>query len=303
MFDFIAFILMLLSTIHIHEGNTWTYVVEPGHTLRIIEVAGTKEIGGNSFFVIKDSEMKGSSMLVRKGQGYLEIREQAKQDKPGQKFPLVQEDPLPFFFFPEFYFQSENVRDAGVTIPAGSFEGCKVFDLYVSRKGSDAKPRFLGTLSYKKGLGLLKMEGPIFGQEVKKIVLSSFHVVKPTVAILDLEEIKTPLGFGRTIAETIRTHWIKRGEYRIVERAMIKKVLDELSLGQTGLIDADMAVKVGKLLGAEKVLVGSVSKVDEEFVLNWRLIDVETALASEAHTVTADSEKELLKKMFSGDSK
>jgi len=129
--------------------------------------------------------------------------------------------------------------------------------------------------------------------------LTSYHVVQPTVAILDLEEILAPPGSGKMIAETIRSQWIRGGEYRVVERAMIKKVLDELQLSQTGLIDSEKGVKIGKMLGAEKVLMGSVSKVDRAIIVNWRLIEVETGLASGARTVTADTESELLKKISS----
>ena len=299
MFDFIAFILMILSTIHLHEGNTWTYASELGHQLRIIEIAGKKEIQGKSFFIIKDSGIKETVILVRKAPGYLEVKELAEADKSGQKFPLIKEDPVPFFFFPDFSFEAKNVRREDVTTPAGSFEGCKVFDLFLRRKAPEATPEFLGTLVYKKGVGLVKMEGPLFGQGTKNMFLTSYHVVQPTVAILDLEEILAPPGSGKMIAETIRSQWIRGGEYRVVERAMIKKVLDELQLSQTGLIDSEKGVKIGKMLGAEKVLMGSVSKVDRAIIVNWRLIEVETGLASGARTVTADTESELLKKISS----
>jgi len=50
MFDVIAFILMLFSSQHLQPGNTWTYLFEPGHSLRIMEVVEEKKIDGEPFF-------------------------------------------------------------------------------------------------------------------------------------------------------------------------------------------------------------------------------------------------------------
>lgn len=299
MFDVISFVLMLLSTINLHVGNTWTYIVEPSHTIRIIEIAGEKKIGDKSFYVIKDSTLK-DSFLVRKASGYLEIRESGEADKPGQEFPLLKEEPIPFFFFPDFIIETKNIHHGSVTTPANSFEDCLVFNLFLRRPNapSDLEPSAAGSIWYKKGIGIVKMAGSFFAKENISLILTSYHVKKATLAILDLEEVEVAAGLGRTIAETLRSIWIKRDEYRIVERAMIQKVIEEHGLNMTGLIDSNTAVKVGEMLGTEKVLVGTISRVRNEYVMNLRLIDVKTGLASNAQTMTANNEKELLEKVI-----
>lgn len=49
-----------------------------------------------------------------------------------------------------------------------------------------------------------------------------------------------------------------------MERAQLNRVLEDQKLQQTGVVDSRTAVKIGQLVGAEYVLVGSVEKVEEE---------------------------------------
>lgn len=298
MFDVLAFILMLFTSQYLQPGNTWTYVFEPEHSLRIMEVVEEKKIDGESFFLIRDSAMSRPT-LVRKAPGYLEVKNPHRLDRPGERFPLVREGPIPFFFFPDFIIETKNVHSAELATPAGSFQECMVFDIFIkSRNASpDEKAKFEGTIWYKRGIGVVKIEGPLFRQKPVSLVLSSYHVKKLTLAVLDLDEVGTVSGLGKTIAEALRTFWIKSGEYSIVERVMIQKVLNEQALNMTGLVDDGRIAKVGKLLGSEKVLVGSVSKLSNGFMVNLRFVDVETGLSNHAQTVIADNEKDLLKKL------
>jgi TolB-like protein len=56
----------------------------------------------------------------------------------------------------------------------------------------------------------------------------------------------------------------------------LEKVLSEQKLSMSGVTDAETAVKVGKLVGAKFVMVGSISKLGNTYTLNSRLIDVES---------------------------
>ena len=57
MFDFATIILQLLliSSHNLNIGNTWTYIVEPENTLRIIEIVDTKDIDGEIYYKINDN--------------------------------------------------------------------------------------------------------------------------------------------------------------------------------------------------------------------------------------------------------
>lgn len=49
--------------------------------------------------------------------------------------------------------------------------------------------------------------------------------------------------------------------FRIIERSRLDTVMKEMQLGQTGVLDEESAVKVGKQLGAELIILGSVTSI------------------------------------------
>jgi hypothetical protein len=66
--------------------------------------------------------------------------------------------------------------------------------------------------------------------------------------------------------------------FRLVERGQLDKVLKELGLPQTGLVDSATAIKLGKMVQAQAVLIGSVSDrgPGSSVVINARLINTAT---------------------------
>ena len=68
-----------------------------------------------------------------------------------------------------------------------------------------------------------------------------------------------PVGDG--MSDMLTTALVKSGKYRVVERQQIEDVvMKEQALGQSGAITSESAAKVGKLLGVELAIVGSVTE-------------------------------------------
>ncbi len=69
----------------------------------------------------------------------------------------------------------------------------------------------------------------------------------------------------RTLADKLPDLMIEElfqtGRYRLIERTRIEEVLKEVELGQSGLIDEKTAVKAGKQLGAQALLLGTVTGI------------------------------------------
>ncbi|MFA6468932.1 MAG: CsgG/HfaB family protein [Bacteroidota bacterium] len=65
---------------------------------------------------------------------------------------------------------------------------------------------------------------------------------------------------GSGVADMLTTALVKSGKFIVIERAELDKVLEEQKLGESGLVTPESAPKVGKLLGAELFVVGSVSE-------------------------------------------
>jgi curli biogenesis system outer membrane secretion channel CsgG len=91
---------------------------------------------------------------------------------------------------------------------------------------------------------------------------------KRRIAILDFDFAsvsETALGFsskgGATgISNLLTNQLAKTDQYIIIERSRIEAVLAEQNLGQTGRLEASTAAQIGRILGVDAVLMGSVTK-------------------------------------------
>ena len=67
-------------------------------------------------------------------------------------------------------------------------------------------------------------------------------------------------GVGNGVSDMLTTALVKSGNYRVIERMELDKILNEQDFGQTGRITAQSAAKVGQVLGVELAVMGSVSE-------------------------------------------
>lgn len=127
-----------------------------------------------------------------------------------------------------------------------------------------------------------------YAQEEKQV-----NPLKPKIAVLDFESIGVEKHLGRGVAEILRVALIDSGEYTVVERAMLDKVFEEQKLQQTGSIDEKTAIELGKILGAETVVVGSIVKMGATYTITPRFIDVKTGEAKIAKYLTCEKEDDI----------
>lgn len=72
------------------------------------------------------------------------------------------------------------------------------------------------------------------------------------------------------------TNQLQAAHLKVVERAILDKVVSELNLGSSNLSDPDTALKLGKIIAARLIATGSVSAMGPDNMVNLRLIDTET---------------------------
>lgn len=126
---------------------------------------------------------------------------------------------------------------------------------------------------------------------------SSAEVVnkeKPRVAIMDLSPVGISSSTALAISDILRTEIFNTGEFVVLERAQINKILEEQKLQFLGLGETEFAIQIGQLLSAHKVLVGTVSKVGGSFIINARIVDIGRGLLEFADKYVASSEEELI---------
>jgi TolB-like protein len=113
---------------------------------------------------------------------------------------------------------------------------------------------------------------------------------KPYIAVFPFEDANARTEFtklGQSLTEMLITSLINEDKFNVMERVQLEKILKEQSLSQTGVIDAETAIEVGKLSGLEAVVVGSISQLKTSIEADARLIEVETgkALAAASSSV------------------
>ncbi|MEW5906213.1 MAG: CsgG/HfaB family protein, partial [Elusimicrobiota bacterium] len=80
------------------------------------------------------------------------------------------------------------------------------------------------------------------------------------------------------VQERLTTALAANRKISLIERALLAKVLGELKLQASGAIDEDTAKKLGKLLGADAIVTGTLNDLKEGRVeLNARVVDAATA--------------------------
>lgn len=115
-----------------------------------------------------------------------------------------------------------------------------------------------------------------------------------TVAVLQFKNLCGDtsldwLGFG--FAESLCTKLANAESIQVVERTRLSEAMKELKLQDTAIVDPKTAGKLGKILGAKYVIIGSFQKVGDLFKADARKVEVETSLASSGVEATGTYEK------------
>jgi TolB-like protein len=90
--------------------------------------------------------------------------------------------------------------------------------------------------------------------------------------------------FTRNVQDMLYTNLIQRG-MTVVEREKMEQVMEELAQSFSGMIDTSTAAEIGKMLGVEAIIVGTVADMGNSVDLRARLVDVEKGAAITAAQV------------------
>ena len=99
-----------------------------------------------------------------------------------------------------------------------------------------------------------------------------------TVAIIEPEAY----GASEAVAESfwlgLIDEFVDNRRFQVVERSRFEEVLDELAFSRTDIVSTETAVEVGSLIGAEYVVISSISSIEGVYFLNTRMIEVSTGV-------------------------
>ncbi|MBL8956082.1 MAG: hypothetical protein JNK82_35240 [Myxococcaceae bacterium] len=126
------------------------------------------------------------------------------------------------------------------------------------------------------------------------LLLSALTATKPVVAVLYFDNAtkKPELDVLRKgMADMLVTDLVAWDGVTVVERSRLEEVLGELKLQQSRAFDAQTAVKVGKLMGAQYQLTGTMVLSGKNLVVDAKLLKIQDGTVTLATRSEADPDK------------
>jgi curli biogenesis system outer membrane secretion channel CsgG len=97
---------------------------------------------------------------------------------------------------------------------------------------------------------------------------------RPRIAVLDFDYgtvrsysqafFGSDVDLGKGITQMLVTDLVKDGTYSVIERAAMDKILTEQNFSNSNRADTSSAAKIGKLLGVDAIIVGSITEFGNE---------------------------------------
>lgn len=119
---------------------------------------------------------------------------------------------------------------------------------------------------------------------------------KISIAVLDFQNTSGKAEFDylqKSLSEMLITSLAQKNNFTIVERNRLNDALTEVALGETGVIDQDKAVEVGRAVGAHAILTGSYIVINDVIRINARIIDIQSATILKAKSTQGAADTEI----------
>lgn len=121
------------------------------------------------------------------------------------------------------------------------------------------------------------------------------------VAVLDFDvndlsgQVLTPQGLGRAMATEFQTPLVRSGRFTVITRLDLEKVLDELALGPTGILNPDQVQAFGEIAGVDIIITGNITVFSSSsYSISATFINVATGEVAHAATLRVSAPEEFL---------
>jgi TolB-like protein len=99
-----------------------------------------------------------------------------------------------------------------------------------------------------------------------------------SIAVLPFETKGLGNKLGQVdLLDKLITGFVNINRFKVIERALLEKILEEQKLGISGIIEVSTAARIGKGIGVDAVVVGSVTLTRTALSIDARMIDTESA--------------------------
>lgn len=111
------------------------------------------------------------------------------------------------------------------------------------------------------------------------------------VVVVDLKAQGVPKTKAMIISNMLRNDLVNDGRFIVIERNQMESILKEQGFQQTGCTDQACVVEMGRLLSANKMIVGEVLGADNTLYITVRVVDVEKGVVDFAEKEISQSEE------------
>ena len=138
-------------------------------------------------------------------------------------------------------------------------------------------------------------------QDLCEQIVASYKAGTQTrIAVVEFADLRGGVtDFGRLLAEELITRLFSQ-KYNVVERFLLNKAIEEHKLQLQGLVDPDSAKQLGKILGVDAIVTGTVADLGTSLRVNARLIATETGAVFSAAAVTIQKTAEVQQLIAAG---
>ncbi len=161
--------------------------------------------------------------------------------------------------------------------------------MYLDKIAEGNYPRPQGKSTSKTEAPVSPVVVPAEDASLPEITSSEIVGDRMSVAVLpfDSKGLGSELG-SIDLLDKLITGFVNINRFKVIERALLEKILEEQKLGMSGVIDASTAAEIGKGIGVDAVIVGSVTRSSNALSIDARLIDTETAAIMTAKDAYSD---------------
>ncbi|MBN1648149.1 MAG: hypothetical protein JW874_08960 [Spirochaetales bacterium] len=99
------------------------------------------------------------------------------------------------------------------------------------------------------------------------------------ISVLDLKVENMPESEGRLISDLLGSTFISATSVRVIGREQREQIMKEMEFSMSGCVDEACQLEIGRLLAADGIVIGSIGNVGNRYILNIKLLDVQTSEA------------------------
>ena len=143
----------------------------------------------------------------------------------------------------------------------------------LTRNDKQVLTEWINGLTGKKEVSLESQMNELVNQIVSSLAQND----KSKIAVMDFVNMNgQTTKLGRYMSEELTTRLYRTGQFEVIERNLLDKVVEEQKISLSGMIDESTAAELGKVLGVDAIASGTITDLGTSVKVNARLISAET---------------------------